>query len=72
MTTGQTQFQLSLDDITNLDKSIDQLYEQRPISEAEVKILCEKVSSTLEKATARMPINKHGAPSGKMSVFLSD
>ena len=65
MTTGQTQFQLSLDDITNLDKSIDQLYEQRPISEAEVKILCEKVSSTLEKATARSADQQSGCAIGK-------
>lgn len=36
-------FQLALEDITNLDKHIEQLYDQKPIAENEVKILCEKV-----------------------------
>jgi hypothetical protein len=44
MTTSQHSFQLSLEDITNLDKNIELLYEQKPIAENEVKILCEKVS----------------------------
>jgi hypothetical protein len=37
-------FQLTLEDITNLDKSIEQLYEQKAIPENDVKLLCEKVS----------------------------
>lgn len=38
-------FQLTLEDITNLDKSIEQLYEQKAIAENDVKLLCEKVSN---------------------------
>jgi len=33
-------------DISNLDRQIEQLYKCKPLSEAEVKALCEKVTST--------------------------
>ncbi len=35
---------LSMDDITTLDRQIEQLYDYKPIPEHEVKALCEKVS----------------------------
>jgi len=35
---------LSTDDINLLDSHIENLYEQKPIPEHEVKALCEKVS----------------------------
>jgi hypothetical protein len=37
-------FQLTIEDITNLDKHIDLLFEQKAIPENDVKMLCEKVS----------------------------
>lgn len=36
-------FILSLDDISNLDKHIEQLMDYKPIPEHEVKFLCDKV-----------------------------
>ncbi len=38
---------LTQGDLNNLDKWIAQLYECKPISEAEVKTLCEKVLNSV-------------------------
>lgn len=35
---------MTLDDISVLDRQIDQLYDYKPIPESEVKLLCDKVS----------------------------
>ena len=40
MSTGNI---LTIEDITGLDRQIDQLYEYKPIPEHEVKALCDKV-----------------------------
>jgi hypothetical protein len=45
---------LSMDDIANLDRQIDQLYDYKPIPEHEVKALCEKV---------RLPLPTNALPS---------
>ena len=37
-------FSLSIDDISVLDKQLDQLHDFKPIPEHEVKALCDKVS----------------------------
>ena len=42
---------LSMDDISVLDRQIEQLYDYKPIAEHEVKALCEKVSYILNKPT---------------------
>ncbi len=34
---------LTSNDVTNLDRQIEHLYECKPLAEAEVKALCEKV-----------------------------
>jgi hypothetical protein len=36
---------LSMDEISVLDRQIEQLYDYKPIPEHEVKALCEKVSA---------------------------
>jgi hypothetical protein len=36
---------LSQSDIENIDKQLEQLFDCKPISEAEIKSLCEKVYS---------------------------
>ena len=36
---------LSMSDINTLDRQIELLYDYKPITENEVKILCEKVSA---------------------------
>ena len=36
--------QLAMEDITLLDRQIEQLYDYKPIPEHEVKVLCDKVS----------------------------
>ena len=41
-----------MDDITSLDRQIDQLYEYKPIPEHEVKALCDKVSIQLTNPPA--------------------
>lgn len=40
---------LSMDDISVLDRQIEQLYDYKPIAEHEVKALCEKVSNIFNK-----------------------
>jgi hypothetical protein len=40
---------LSIDDISILDKQIDQLTEFKPIAEHEVKMLCDKVLFSADK-----------------------
>jgi len=40
-----------MDDISVLDRQIEQLYDYKPIAEHEVKALCEKVSNIFNKPT---------------------
>lgn len=42
---------LSMEEISTLDRQIEQLYDYKPIPENEVKALCDKVSQILNELT---------------------
>lgn len=46
-------YQLTMDDISTLDRQIEQLYDYKPIPENEVKGMCDKVSLKLENSDAQ-------------------
>lgn len=49
---------LSMEEISTLDRQIDQLYDYKPIPENEVKALCDKVSSAETQLTPYLKIGQ--------------
>ena len=47
-----------MEEISTLDRQIDQLYDYKPIPENEVKALCDKVSSAEKQLTPYLKIGQ--------------